>query len=224
MTRPTVVLVVAASLDGKIASPFHVPLSSPADRRHVEERRAEADAVFLGAETVRVENAVSLIRSSDLLEARRRRGVASQPIQAMWSRRGDLSTNGRFFREPGIERVVFLGRSAPDDVVERLRALATVHRADTPDVDPAVVLRVLAEEHSVRRLVLECGGGSTAPFFRSDLIDEIHLTLAPRVLGGRASPTPMDGDPLPREAVPEFTLVELVRRGEDLFLVYSRRR
>jgi riboflavin-specific deaminase-like protein len=218
----TVVLNVAASLDGKIASPRRISLSGPADRRRVEERRAEADAVFLGAETVRRENAVSLVRAADLLAARAARGASPQPLQALWTRRADLPTTLRWFTTPGIERVVFLGATASDDAAKRFAAHAVVHRLPGGADDAPFVVRTLAERHGTRRLLLECGGASAAAFFAAGLVDEMRLTLSPRVLGGASSPTPADGEALSESVAPSFELVSLEHVGSEVFLHYRR--
>ncbi|MBI1853739.1 MAG: dihydrofolate reductase family protein [Planctomycetes bacterium] len=221
--RPEIILNVATSLDGKIASPHRIALSSAADRRRVEQRRAEADAVLLGAETVRVEDAVSLVRASDLLASRAARGLSPQPKQVVWSRSGNLPTHLRFFQTPGLERIVFLSPAAPAPAAKILESFATVHRLPGDAADAAHLAHVLADRHGVRRLLLECGGASTSGFFRAGLVDEIFLTLSPRVLGGATSPTPVDGEAIPPEFAPHFTLVSLERIDDDVFLQYRRR-
>jgi 5-amino-6-(5-phosphoribosylamino)uracil reductase len=221
--RPTVILNVASSLDGKIASPFRVSLTGPADKRRVETHRAECDAVLLGAETIRLENAVARVRSADLLERRRQSGMREQPIQVVWSRSGRLSPKARFFTAAGLDRVVFLAGSAPESVTEELRAFATVHRVSEGDVDPGYLLDVLSREHGVRRLLLESGGRSNRAFFRAGLVDEIHLTITPKVLAGGDSPTFADGAALPPESIPQYALADLERVEDLLFLHYRRK-
>jgi 5-amino-6-(5-phosphoribosylamino)uracil reductase len=54
------------------------------------------------------------------------------------------------------------------------------------------------------------------------LVDEIYLTLCPVVIGGRRSPTPVDGTGFVPGRFPNFRLREMRRVGHELFLHYRR--
>jgi riboflavin biosynthesis pyrimidine reductase len=53
-------------------------------------------------------------------------------------------------------------------------------------------------------------------------VDELFLTIAPKVRLGRDVPTYAGGEALPREAIQRFSLVEHQAVGDEIFLRYRR--
>ena len=114
--RPYVLLNMIASVDGRAA--LHgatKDLGHPADRALFHRLRTIADAVLVGAGTVRAEGYRELIRDEALHRAREARGLEREPLLAVASASGDLPDAA-----PQTRRVVL-----PDAV----RGLATL-RAD----------------------------------------------------------------------------------------------
>ena len=73
----------------------------------------------------------------------------------------------------------------------------------------------------MRRLVAEGGGVLNAALMAADQVDEVRLTLVPRIFGGGASPTIADGpvaDALADAA--RFRLVSVRAVGDERFLRY----
>jgi 2,5-diamino-6-(ribosylamino)-4(3H)-pyrimidinone 5'-phosphate reductase len=78
------------------------------------------------------------------------------------------------------------------------------------------------EELGVKRLLVEGGGGLMWDFVKPNLIDELYVTLTPRILGGRDAPTLVDGAGFnPREVV-NLKLKQCRRVGDELYLVYKK--
>ena len=65
-----------------------------------------------------------------------------------------------------------------------------------------------------------CEGGPTlcGALFTAGLVDELFLTITPRLLGGPPGPTFIDSPPL--EAETALTLLQLLRSGDELFARY----
>ena len=59
-------------------------------------------------------------------------------------------------------------------------------------------------------------------FLKPNLIDELHLTLTPRVLGGREAPTLVEGLGFDGSAVLNFKLARAKRLGDELYLTYRK--
>lgn len=64
--------------------------------------------------------------------------------------------------------------------------------AGKSELDLALVLDVLNRELSVKRLLLEGGGGSNGAFLRAGLIDEFNLIICPAVDGAKGAPSVFD--------------------------------
>lgn len=223
--RPTCILNVAISLDGKIAThrreKFRFP--SRADRRVMDRIRADVDAILIGGASLRVDDSPLRVRSRALVRARVRQGMTPQPLGLVASRSLDLDTDSRFFREdPGRRIIVTTGRS-PAARRQRLAEVAEIWIAGPRELSPARLLGRLARR-GVGRLLLESGGALNYLFLARDLIDEIFVTVCPLVIGGGTAPTPFDGPGLLARQARRATLLSSRRIGQELFLHYRLNR
>src|SRR6185369_12376524 len=92
-------------------------------------------------------------------------------------------------------RIVATVEEAPPERVEALARRAEVWRVGRGSVNLWELLRRL-RARGVERLLVEGGGETNWGFVRDDLVDELHVTLAPALLGGREAPTLLEGDGL----------------------------
>ena len=89
------------------------------------------------------------------------------------------------------------------------------------DVDISRLLEWLASERGCRVALCEGGGVLNARFLAARAIDELYLTLVPRVLGGAGGPTIVAGDGFAPGTLPDARLAQVDRVGDELFLVYA---
>lgn len=222
--RPVVVLNMAMSADGKIATANRAieSFGSPADQAHLYDLRATADAVLCGARTADGPD-ISLGPGGPVYQRRRlRRGLSEFPVRVIASGRGNLRPDAGPFHHTFSPVIVLASRRAPAARLVRLRRVATavgVFGAD--DLDLRLALRWLRRVWGIRRLICEGGAELNAAMFRQGLIDEVHVTICPRIFGGRAAPTLADGVGVGRLAEGTRLVLERVRKvGDELFLVY----
>ncbi|MFN3962547.1 MAG: dihydrofolate reductase family protein, partial [Fimbriimonadaceae bacterium] len=71
--------------------------------------------------------------------------------------------------------------------------------------------------------LVEGGSEINAEFLRRDLVDELFLTLAPKIRLGRDLPTYAGGDPLPPGHLMNFDLLSCQPIENEVFLRYRRR-
>ncbi len=90
------------------------------------------------------------------------------------------------------------------------------------EIDFHAALAWLREHWQVQRLLCEGGGELNAALFRAGLVDELHLTIAPKIIGGRHAPTIADGIGFTQlTQASRLELRSLKRAGEEVFLVYD---
>ena len=185
--RPTVRLVLAISLDGRLAPAEGgaAQLGGEGDRRALEQALAWGDACLIGAGTLRAHQCTCLIRDASLIAQRVAEGRGEQPAAVVVSHGHDFPQTWRFFQQPlqrwllapspadqGFDRWLPL-RDSWDERLGRLAALG------------------------VQRLVLLGGAQLTADLLQADAVDELQLTLVPQLLGGEHCWLPVQGDALP---------------------------
>ena len=210
-TRPKVLCNMAPSLDGKIApahrvGPF-VMSRGTEDAKRMHALRSRADAVIIGAGNLSADD-------PDLMPSRlrvvvTRAGERVRPAAKMFD--GAL----------GGEAVVAHAASMSASVRSALRERATLVELGDHDVDISRLLGWLAGERGCRVVVCEGGGVLNARFLAARAIDELYLTIVPRVLGGSDTPTIVAGDGFEAGTLPDARLAHVDRVGDELFLVYA---
>jgi 2,5-diamino-6-(ribosylamino)-4(3H)-pyrimidinone 5'-phosphate reductase len=220
--RPFVLINMAMTADGKITSAAreYPRFASLEDRRRMDLLRAEADAVLVGAGTLRADNPDLRVRDA---EARARRAALGKPAalaRVAVSASGRLDGASRFLDDDGAARIVATREGAPEATLAALGAGIEVWRAGRARVDLRALLARLAER-GVERLLVEGGGELNWELVRDDLVDELYLTLAPALLGGRDAPTPVEGPGLTMERQRRLRLVSVERAGDELFCRFA---
>lgn len=93
--------------------------------------------------------------------------------------------------------LVLVARSTPADYLAYLRRERVCYLvAGEERVDLRRALVALSTELGVSCVLSTAGGGLNGALLRAGLIDELHLTLAPALVGGLGTPSIMDGRPL----------------------------
>ncbi|KWT60955.1 diaminohydroxyphosphoribosylaminopyrimidine reductase [Streptomyces albus subsp. albus] len=196
------------------------PLSSDADMRIFGVLRGLADAVVVGAETVRKEG-YRPARAREAFAARRAAaGQAPAPAIAVVTASLDLDFSRPLFTEPLVPTVIVTGSGADEARVRAARdaGAEVVFAGEGAAVDPSRVVGALAARGLVR-LLTEGGPRLLGQFAGSGALDELCLSLAPLVVAGDASRI-MNA---PVTTVPEtFALASVLEEAGFLFTRYRR--
>ena len=218
--RPYLLVSCAMSVDGYIddAGPDRLILSSEADLDRVDEVRASCDAILVGAGTVRRDDPRLVIRSPERRAARLARGVPEDPVKVTITASGDLDPAARFFTAGRAARLVYCARPALAAARARLSGVAEVIDAgDSPS--PVLVICDLAER-GIARVLLEGGGQLAAEYLAADLVDELHLVVAPFFVGDPAAPRFAVPGGYPHSVANRMRLAEVRQLGDVVLLRY----
>ena len=221
--RSHVIVNMAVSVDGRINSRTRerFPLGSEHDRRLMDVLRERADAVIIGAGTVRHDGHPMLLRYPDLVARRKKRGASPHPVNVVLS--GDLDLPVRpFFVGDATRRIVFTTRRASAARMRKFERVAEVVILPGKEPSPRRVVEAL-RERGLKRLILEGGGEVHFAFAKAGLVDEWYITVTPRLIGGRTAPSFLDGEGFLRSNHIELKLASLRKVGDELFLRYRRR-
>jgi riboflavin biosynthesis pyrimidine reductase len=196
--RPLVAMNFVATLDGRATIEGRSgPIGSETDTEMLVGLRRRFDAVMIGAGTMRVE-----------------RYGPMKPLAVLVSGRLDLPWDAPLFTDPAGRVLIFTSSEAepPDTAaaVEVVRHEGAVNLVEA--------LRYLRQERDVRALLSEGGPHLHEQLQADGLVDDLFLTIAPKLSGGEA-PRIIEG-PLPEVA--ELELVWLLEEEGELFARYRR--
>ncbi|MGW2082122.1 RibD family protein [Streptomyces sp. NPDC001939] len=218
--RPHVVLSAAMSVDGYLddTSSDRLLLSNADDFDRVDQVRAESDAILIGATTMRKDNPRLLVNSVERRARRVADGKPEFPLKVTVTKSGDLSADLKFWHHGGDKLVVTV-----DDAVEKVRAtlgdLADVVSVG-PELDWGLVLDELGRR-GVRQLMVEGGGTIHTQLMAAGLADEVHIAVAPLLVGQAAAPKFLGVADYPGGSTSRMRLLEARAIGDVVLLRYA---
>jgi 2,5-diamino-6-(ribosylamino)-4(3H)-pyrimidinone 5'-phosphate reductase len=192
--RPTVLVNVAMSADGKISTRERrqVRISGSLDRARVDRMKAESDAIMVGIGTVLADNPSLTVKSAELREKRVQRGQEENPIRIVVDSLARTPLNADLLHKGNGIRIIAISERADAARVENLKRWATVIQVGESEVDLRDLMQILGGR-GIHRLMVEGGGRLIGALFREHLVDELTTYVGNVVIGGDASPTPADG-------------------------------
>jgi 2,5-diamino-6-(ribosylamino)-4(3H)-pyrimidinone 5'-phosphate reductase len=215
-SRPYVIINMVSSIDGKTTLEGKSSrIGSEADRQAMRTLRSKADAVMVGAGTLRAEKlSLGLDDPSS----------GPPPLAVIATRMAaDVPLESNLIVGERQNVLVLTTHRAPENLDDRLGERARVLRVPAKPsgaIDLEKSLQILRAEHAVDLLLVEGGPSLNHALISGELADELFLTLAPKLLGGTPGEalTILDGPVL---AGRDTNLLSAHLAGGELFLRYS---
>jgi riboflavin-specific deaminase-like protein len=225
---PFVLVNMAMTADGKIATANREvhSFSSKRDLECLYELRATADAVMCGARTVEISQSILGTGGDKFRNRRLKRGLAEYNLRVIVSGGGSINPRAAIFKKHFSPIIILTTARASKANLRGLEAFADeVKICGQHEVNFAAALRWLRAKWGVRRLLCEGGGELNDALFRAGLVDELHLTICPRIFGGSKAPTIAEGKGFDRLAEAAQLQIKSFRRvGNEVFAVFRRTR
>ena len=204
--RPFIHVNCAMSADGKIAGSDRrqVRISSDEDKQRVKNLRRQYDAIMVGVGTVLADDPHLTVKGLSYDE---------NPIRIV------LDPHGRTPHE-----ALVVDGTAPtiiltDDFCEKTWDNAEAVRCGDP-LDLAKAMEMLSQR-GIENILVEGGGETIASFFRNRMVDRYTVFVGSMIIGGRISPTPVDGDGWIAEGGLKLELKGTEVLGDGVLLTYS---
>lgn len=212
--------------DGKITTREYSPVdfTSREDKMHLLRQRALADAVLIGHSTLKQDNVRLGLPKGPLREERLARGQSASPLRVIVSREGRIDDTLKIFQSEVAPIVIFATTRMPRRQQKLLREKATLHLSESESVDLAWMLQQLRTEYKVRSVACEGGAALFRSMLELGLVDQLNLTIAPLLFGGKGAPTltGVSADFLPKAI--RCSLTEMRTIGDECFLTYRIKR
>ncbi len=219
--RPGLRVNMIASVDGATAiGGVSGPLGGPPDRVVYRLLRSLADIVLVAAGTVRIENYKPARVYDDHLEARRARGQSDAPRIAVVTRRLDLDFDLPLFREATERTIIVTIADAPEGLLAVARSVCDVIAVGDGQVNLGAAMVALGEL-GAQHVLCEGGPSLNGALADAGLIDELCLTISPRLASGDAKRI-LSGPDLPASV--DLELRSLLEEDGFLLARYRTRR
>ncbi len=218
--RPWLRMTMLRGLDGGVtgADNRSGSVSSTADREVMAEIRRLADAVLIGAATMRIERYGALRAAAEDAEERRAHGLGAAPTLVIVSASLDLPWAEAAFHGAVVTPIVITSDLATPAALAAAEEHAEVIRLPGETVSAAAIVEAL-HGRGLTRINCEGGPHLLASFAAEDLVDEFDLTVSPRL--PTYGPTTARADADSAEPAP-YDLVQLVEHESFLFARYVR--
>ncbi len=204
--RPFIHVNCAMSADGKIAGSNRkqVRISSDEDKQRVKNLRKQYDAILVGVGTVLADDPHLTVKGATYEE---------NPIRIV------IDPHGRTPHEALVVNDAAPTIILTDDYCEKTWDNADVIRCGTP-LDLELAMDALAKA-GIESILVEGGGETIASFFRKGMVDRYTVFVGSMIIGGRISPTPVDGDGWIAEGGIDLELKNSEVLGNGVLLTYS---
>lgn len=189
-------------------------IGSEVDRTTMRNIRAQVGAVIIGAGTLRAERlSLGLDNGSQ----------CRQPLAVILTGGGDVPLRDNLVSHEGQDVLVITTRTKASTLTQSLKDRAEVLGIpEDPDgyPDPKHALRYLRQRRGIVSVLVEGGPKLNQNLISRGLVDELLLTLAPKLLGGSsyAPRTILEGH-LPKSVV--LRLISIHLASNEMFLRYS---
>ncbi|QDT50915.1 Riboflavin biosynthesis protein RibD [Symmachiella dynata] len=213
--RPYVHAKWAMTLDGKLASRIgHSQwISSPESRAIVHELRGRMDAIVAGAKTV---------ASDDPLLTARPVGPRTA-TRVVVDSQAELPLDSQLVKTISEAPLLLATRNeASPERVEQLRSAGVEVVQFASPAGTGVPLGELLDELGRRQMtnvLFEGGGTVLGSLFDEQLVDEVHVFVAPKIVGGLSAVTPVGGIGLEQiPALPSLNSPSMTIVGGDVYI------
>lgn len=184
-SRPYIILSAAMSIDGKIATRTRQSkLSSKKDLARVHKLRSNVDAILVGKNTVFADDPLLTVRYV----------TGEKPIRIILDSRASIPSTSKIVKTARkIRTLVIVSQRAPKKSIAGLEDKGVnVIICGRNTINLKELLGILRKK-GINKILLEGGGITNWYFLKERLVDEIIITIAPFVLGGKDAISLVEG-------------------------------
>jgi 2,5-diamino-6-(ribosylamino)-4(3H)-pyrimidinone 5'-phosphate reductase len=202
-----VLINAAMTIDGKIATNLgDSTISSKQDLRRLHRLRCSVDAIIIGISTVIIDNPRLTVRLV------KRHGTT--PVRIIVDSIGRIPLDSKILKSASkITTIVAVTKRASDERVDKIKSAgAIVIVAGTRTVDLKELFFIL-KKMGFNKILVEGGGELNWSILQLGIVNELMVTVAPRIVGGRTATTLVEGDGY--ERISDGIKIELIKMSRQ---------
>jgi len=212
-----VLINAAMTIDGKIATNLgDSKISSKQDLRRLHRLRSSVDAVIIGISTVIADNPKLTVRLV------KRHGTT--PVRIIVDSIGRIPLDSKILKSASkINTIVAVTKRASDERVDKIKSAgAIVIVAGTKTVDLKELFFIL-KKMGFNKILVEGGGELNWSILQLGIVNELMVTVAPRIVGGRTATTLVEGDGYDRisDGI-KMKLIKMSRQNNGEVVLYYK--
>jgi 2,5-diamino-6-(ribosylamino)-4(3H)-pyrimidinone 5'-phosphate reductase len=212
-----VLINAAMTIDGKIATNSgDSTISSKQDLRRLHRLRSSVDAIVIGISTVIVDN--------PRLTARLVKRCGTTPVRIIVDSTGRIPLDSKILKSASkINTIVAVTSRASDKRIDKIMSAgAMVIVAGTRTVDLKELFYIL-KKMGFNKILVEGGGELNWSILQLGIVNELMVTVAPRIIGGRTATTLVEGDGYTRisEGI-KTELIKISRQNNGEVILYYK--
>ena len=215
---PYVILSSAMTIDGKIASKNGDPgISDEEDWKSVHKLRTEVDAIMVGKGSIIKDNPKLHIKYYD------HNGYHRIVLDSNLSI--PLESNVVTFKPETYPTIIVTTENAPSNNIKNFESknVEIIKSGKGPRVDVVKLMPILFNK-GIKKILLEGGGNLNWSFIKNNLIDEIRITIAPWMVGGKDAVSLVEGEGYTKMLEsPKYYLTDVNRNDNYLTLNYKKK-
>ena len=215
-----VIINSAMTIDGKISSySGDSCISSKKDLVRVHKLRSKVDAIVVGINTVIIDNPMLTIR---LIKNRR----IISPTRIIIDSYGRIPLNSKILKSATkIKTIIVVTKQASTDTIEKIKKLgAHVIIIGSKLVNLKRVFKMLYGM-GYKKILVEGGGELNWSCLHDGIVNELIITIAPKVLGGRDAITLVEGrgySTISQAIKLKLTKIIQNKNGNEITLYYNK--
>jgi 2,5-diamino-6-(ribosylamino)-4(3H)-pyrimidinone 5'-phosphate reductase len=212
-----VLINAAMTIDGKIATNLgDSAISSKQDLRRLHRLRSSVDAIVIGISTVIVDN--------PRLTVRLVKRYGTTPVRIIIDSTGRIPLDSKILKSASkINTIVAVTSRTSDKRIDKIKsagAMVIVAGARTVDLKE---LFCILKKMGFNKILVEGGGELNWSILQLGIVNELMVTVAPRIVGGRTATTLVEGDGYTRisESI-KTELIKISRQNNGEIMLYYK--
>ncbi len=220
--KPYVILKWAMTMDGRIASSQGDSkwISGDLSRLRVHDLRGRVDAIITGIGTVQADDPHLTARPEQS------ENILRHATRVVVDSRGQIEPSSNLFENLEIHPTLIATTSQMSPEKHQLLISRGAEVLELPAIENRVDLDALLAALGQRRMtnvLVEAGPNLAAGFWEARQVDEVHIYVGPKIIGGKLAPGPLGGkgmDLMQDAGIMKLEHVEQL--GDDVHLQYGR--
>ena len=183
MERPEIIINVASSLDGVIASDKGALfLSTTEDWVRVHELRNSVDAILVGVNTIITDNPMLTIRYV--------KPKSPPPYRVILDTKGRIPLNSKVLQNQNTNKtLVFISEKCSEEKKEEIvkskaDVIAVLEEETSGFLDLKSILEILKSNYNINKILVEGGSTIITQFLKNELVDQMYVFYFPAFAGG----------------------------------------